>query len=44
LGLGIFLTLVLGLSLFDFESGDYRWVLSRWYDLIVNYGGFGALE
>ena len=44
LGLGTFLALALRFSLFDFESGDYRWALSRWYDFIVDHGGFAALK
>lgn len=43
-GVGIFLAVILRLSVFDFESGDYRLYLSRWYNFIVNYGGFGALR
>jgi Gpi18-like mannosyltransferase len=43
LGLGIFLALALRLSLFDFESFDYQWALSHWYDFIVSNGGFSAL-
>jgi Gpi18-like mannosyltransferase len=31
------------LPLFDFESPDYVHSLSRWYDFIVEHGGFAAL-
>ena len=44
LGLGFFSALALRLSLFYFESGDYLRFLSPWYDFIVSYGGFSALE
>ena len=44
LGLGFFLAVALRLSLFAFESGDYRRFLSPWYDFIVSNGGFSALE
>ena len=44
LALGFFLALALRLSLFYFESGDYLVFLSPWYDSIVSYGGFSALE
>jgi Gpi18-like mannosyltransferase len=44
LGLGIFLAVALRLSLFDFTSVDYRRFLSPWYDFIVGYGGFSALQ
>ena len=42
LGLGSFLAVILRLSLFDFESGDYHRFLSSWYDFIVSYSGFDA--
>jgi Gpi18-like mannosyltransferase len=44
LGLGILLAMALRLSLFDFESEDYRGALSPWYDFIVSNGGFSALK
>jgi Gpi18-like mannosyltransferase len=44
LSLGIFLSIVLRLGLFDFESADYREFLSPWYDFIVGHGGFSALQ
>src|SRR5215212_3456498 len=43
LGLGIFVSIIVRLSLFDFQSGDYVIFLSRWYDFIVSNGGFSAL-
>ncbi|MCZ7641035.1 MAG: hypothetical protein M5U12_36265 [Verrucomicrobia bacterium] len=36
-------SLLLRLSLFDFESGDYRFFLSRWYDLYVEQGRWRGL-
>lgn len=42
-GVGIFLAVILRLSLFDFESNDYKYALSYWYDFIVSIGGFEAL-
>jgi Gpi18-like mannosyltransferase len=44
LSLGIFLSIVLRLSLFDFESVDYRIFLSPWYDFIVGHGRLSALQ
>jgi Gpi18-like mannosyltransferase len=44
LSLGIFLSIVLRLGLFDFESVDYREFLSPWYDFIAGHGGFSALQ
>jgi Gpi18-like mannosyltransferase len=44
LSLGILLAITLRLSLFDFESVDYRIFLSPWYDFIVGHGGFRAFE
>jgi Gpi18-like mannosyltransferase len=44
LSLGILLSIVLRLGLFDFESVDYREFLSPWYDFIVGHGGFSALQ
>lgn len=44
LSLGICLALTLRLSLFGFESSDYRMFLSRWYDFIVSNGGFSAQQ
>lgn len=41
---GIFLAVILRLSLFDFESEDYSIYLGPWYDFIVSNGGFDALE
>ncbi len=43
-GIGIVLAVILRLSLFDFESNDYKYALSYWYDFIVSNGGFGALR
>ena len=36
-------SLALRWSLFDFESGDYRAVLSRWYDFFVEEGAWQGL-
>jgi Gpi18-like mannosyltransferase len=44
LGLSTFLAAALRFSLLHFESGDYHWALSPWYDFIVSYGGFDALK
>lgn len=38
------ISLMLRVSLFDTESGDYRVFLSRWYDYIVENGGYAALK
>jgi Gpi18-like mannosyltransferase len=43
-GIGVFLAVILRLSLFGFESGDYIGHFSPWYDFIVSHGGFGAFE
>ncbi len=40
----IALSLLLRLSLFNTESGDYRGFLSLWYDYIVNNGFFLSLK
>jgi Gpi18-like mannosyltransferase len=37
-------SLLLRLSVLDFESGDYRLFLSRWYDHFVEYGRWNALS
>ncbi|CAN5340857.1 hypothetical protein BH24GEM3_BH24GEM3_11370 [soil metagenome] len=42
-GVGLSLAAILRISLFNFESPDYRYFLSPWYDYIVNNGGFRAL-
>jgi Gpi18-like mannosyltransferase len=44
LGLGIALAIALRLTIFGFESSDYRMFLSRWYDFIVSNGGFSAQQ
>jgi Gpi18-like mannosyltransferase len=43
LAIGILLALLLRLALRDFESTDYKEFLSKWYDFIVEHGGFRAL-
>jgi Gpi18-like mannosyltransferase len=37
-------SLLLRLSVLDFESGDYRFFLSRWYDHFVEQGRWNALS
>ena len=41
---GLILAVILRLSLFDFESVDYKLFLSSWYDYIRAHGGFRALK
>jgi len=36
-------SLLLRISMFDFESGDYRRFLSRWYDHFVEHGRWHGL-
>ena len=47
IGLWLYVTvagsLLLRLSVFDFESGDYRAFLSRWYDHFVEHGRWHGL-
>lgn len=41
---GLIISVMLRIRLFKFQSPDYDWFLSRWYDYIVDHGGFRALR
>ncbi|HMF56489.1 MAG TPA: hypothetical protein VK619_09105 [Pyrinomonadaceae bacterium] len=42
-GAGLVLAVLVRVSLFDFQSGDYVSHMTHWYDFIVSHGSFRAL-
>ena len=44
LAFGLLMALLIRYPMIKFESGDYTYFLSVWYDIIATKGGFPALE